>query len=214
MTIPMARTAGPSARSKRRVDALKQFVEDADIEQFDVDLEILRPALVRLGRRGMLSRAPQELSVAETAFMDAHSGTTRNPQALVEARIRSEVERATDHAQALSVQDTAKLLDVSPSRVRHRLGDRALYAYPSAGSGVSRLIPRWQFVGGKEIPHLGEVLRALPEEFTPIDVKAFVLNARIDHPATGETIGLVEWLSSGNHPAAAVALAHDQQHTI
>lgn len=208
MTFPLSRMAGAPAPA-RTSKSLEHLLNDVG-----VDRDVLRAALIRLAERGLLTRGPQELSAAEVAFMDAHSGTKPNPVVLFESRIQSEFERAADLDEAMTVSEVASLLGVSPSRVRHRLSAQTLYAYPSAGTGVGRLIPRWQFVGGKEVPHLGEVLRALPAEFTPMDVKAFVLNARVDHPTRDVTVGLLDWLSGGNDPAEAIALADDQQHTI
>lgn len=156
----------------------------------------------------------RELTASESAFIDAHSGTKANPMALVSARALTQDELSADLRDALTVVETAELLGVSLSQVRRRVRERTLYSYPSAGRGARRLLPRWQFVDGREVPHLGDVMKLLPREFTPLDVKGFVFNARVDHPTDGATFRMLDWLLDGQDPAAAVALADAQNFTL
>lgn len=154
------------------------------------------------------------LSADELAFLQAHSGATPNPQALAEARIANAVNEENELSDALTVREVADLLGVSPSRVRHWLADGSLYAYKSQGRGTERKLPRWQFHHGDVIPHLGEVLNALPDNDAPLGVKAFFLNARVEHPTSEENYSVRDWLLGGQDPAEAIALADEQKYTL
>lgn len=60
---------------------------------------------------------------------------------------------------ALSVGEAAKLLGISPQAVRKRIKDHSLIGIPGA-KGYA--IPNIQFQDESTLPHLGEVLKAMP----------------------------------------------------
>ena len=210
MNRPMARITGgfplPADISQKTI---RQFGDE-----MGVNADLLASVLDRLAQGRFLTKEPIALSADEVSFLEEHSGAKPNDLALVEARILNAIEESVDHGEAMTVREAASLLGVSESRVRHRLSEGTLYAYKSDGRGVERKLPHWQFRHNDAIPHLGEVLNALPEDFTPLDAKAFFMNARVDHPTRDETFSVREWLTNGGDPGEAIALAHEQRYVI
>lgn len=210
MNRPMARMTGanppPADLSQKTI---RQFGDE-----MGVNADLLASVLDHLAQSRLLSNEPIALSADEVSFLEEHSGAKPNVLALVQARIVNAVEESADYSEAMTVKEAANLLGVSESRVRHRLSDGSLYAYKSDGRGVERKLPRWQFRHNDVIPHLGEVLNALPEDFTPLDAKAFFMNARVDHPTRDETFNVRDWLANGGDPGEVIALAHEQQYAI
>ena len=118
-------------------------------------------------------------------------------------RVASRVRAAEVDRENLTVDQAAELLGVSASRVRHRLGDGSIYAYPSTGRGVARRIPHWQFHAHRSIPHLASVLAELPDDFRPSEIRDFVFKADVDDPSRDATVPLLEWLRDGGDPEPA-----------
>lgn len=111
------------------------------------------------------------LSEAEVAFLDAHRGIRRNPEALAAARTISSADRPAE-------------------------------------------VEAWCQRLATVVPHLDEVLSALPDWYTPMDRQGFVLNAQVDDPNGEDIVGLVKWLVGGYDPAVAVALANAQRYDL
>ncbi len=108
--------------------------------------------------------------------------------------------------ESLSVQQTATLLRVDTSRVRHRVGDRALYGF-RLGGGLR--LPVWQFENSEPIPGLRAVLAALPPELHPLEVAGFMTTADPDLTVGDEAVSPRDWLIGGGQVGAVVALAAD-----
>jgi hypothetical protein len=180
----------------------------------DVDERVVVAALVELRDQGWLSAAEPALTPDESAFLDAHGGVSDNRQALVKARVAARVRSGTLARENLRVEEVAELLQISASRVRHRLRDGTIYSYPSRGRGVPRTIPSWQFDDRTAIPHLAQVLDSLPRDFTSAEIRDFALNAEIDHPVNDATVPLLDWLRDGRDPAPAIELAQTQAQPI
>jgi len=196
---------------EKRFDTIDRFAAEAGIALTESDVISV---LIRLSRQRLIGHLPPALTSAEESFLDLHSGTRPNPQALQDARLATALTEFVDHNEALTTSEVADLLGVTTSRVRHRISEGTLYAFRSEGRGQERRLPAWQFEQGKEIPRLGEVLDALPDEFTALDVKSFFLNARVDHQTRDETFSVREWLIAGSDPSEVVALAHEQSYAL
>ena len=179
-----------------------------------IDEGIVVEALEELRVQGWLTDAPSPLTDAESAFLTTHGGVRDNREALVRARVASRVRAAEVDRENLTVDQAADLLGVSASRVRHRLGDGSIYAYPSTGRGVARRIPHWQFHAHRSIPHLASVLVELPDDFRPSEIRDFVFKADVDDPSRDATVPLLEWLRDGGDPEPARELAAAQHHVI
>lgn len=108
-------------------------------------------------------------------------------------------------SEGLTTREVAELLNIQPANVRRLLAARGLYASARAGRG-EHVFPMWQFVGNKAVPHLREVLDALPGDMHPLDVESFMTEAR--EPLGGRSP--VDWLATGGQPEPVVALAEEE----
>jgi hypothetical protein len=201
------------ARSQRRGRAAT-VAEWSRATGTGLDEATVVDALETLRAQGWLTAAPPALTAAELDFLEQHGGVSDNREALLRTRLAGALGEDGAAGESLTVEQTARLLEVSPSRVRHRIMAGTIYAYPSTGRGVARLVPGWQFRDATPAPHLAEVLNALPARFRPSDVRAFALNARIDDAANGVAVPLLLWLHDGGDPAVAVALAASEARLI
>jgi len=184
-----------------------------------LDERIIVGALERLVDEGLLvagtkSPLPDALPAGDAGFLEAHGGVTDNREALMTARVEDALRTQTLHEQTASVAEVAALLKLSQSRVRHRIKEGSLYAFPAQGRGTSRRLPRWQFENNEPIPHLGEVLGALPDDFSPIEVRNFILNARIDQPNGEGDAPLLEWLRAGGDVEPVLEVARTQAEAL
>ena len=156
-----------------------------------------------------------DLTADELAFLREHGGVSLNSRVLAKARTASAVDEASELNNALTIHQVADLLGVSDSRVHHRLSEGSLYAYKPQGHGAMVKLSRWQFHYGDVIPHLPEVLHALLDRYSPVDIRAFFLNVRVDHPTGEETLSVKDWLIGGEEdPTEAIELADSQKYTI
>lgn len=105
--------------------------------------------------------------------------------------------------ESLSVEQAATLLTLDPSRVRHRVRDRALYAF-KIGGGLR--LPTWQFHRAGSIPGLRTLLAALPTDLHPLEVAGFMTTADGGLAVDDEPISPREWLVSGGDVLLAVEL--------
>lgn len=179
-----------------------------------VDETVVVDALEQLRIQGWLTEAPPPLSEADTSFLETHGDVRDNRDALIRTRAASRVRVSSLEREALTVEQTADLMGVSASRVRHRIGDGSIYAYPSTGRGVARKLPYWQFHNGAPIPQLASVLAELPDGYRPSEIRDFALNAEVDDPLRDAAVSLLEWLRDGGDPEPARELAAAQHYVI
>lgn len=96
-------------------------------------------------------------------------------------------------ASALTLSEVATLLDWSHARVLRALAAGEMYSVPSDPPPVEPLFPRWQFRDGNIVPHLREVLAALPIDEHPLNVEHFMTQPNVDYlDGTPPLIWLVE----------------------
>lgn len=93
----------------------------------------------------------------------------------------------------LTTEQAAERLHLSAATVRRRIRAGRLYGYRV---GRTLRLPPWQFVGEAALPHLPEILAALPEEAHPMTVTGFMTLP------SDELDGLspVDWLATGGNP--------------
>lgn len=106
-------------------------------------------------------------------------------------------------ASSLSVVEAARVLEVDSSRVRQRLTERTLHGFKLRRQWR---IPAWQFVGGREIPGLSEVLPQVTVH-DPVSVYEFLSTPTLDLATDGEPITALQWLSAGRPPARVREIA-------
>lgn len=140
------------------------------------------------------------LTDVERQFLIEHAGLTAAdlaPEALAETN--AAVDRAVAaaaaevRARALTLPEVATLLSWSHVRVLRALATGDMYSMPSEPPSVEPLFPRWQFRDGNVVPHLREVLAALPIDEHPLDVEHFMTQSNLDYlDGTPPLIWLVE----------------------
>lgn len=112
-------------------------------------------------------------------------------------------------AGALSQAQTAKLLDVDPSRVRQRIGQGTLYAI--TGANNVKVLPRFQFTDQGLLPGLEKVLPVINKEAHPIAVQRFFLtpNADLYSEELNADLSPRDWLITGHSPDPVARIAAD-----
>lgn len=220
--------AGPPLpqRSGARASAVDMLVElpgGAARITIEADAGVQRTAgtwlrvIEQLARTSSLS--PEDVQVelgAEAAAAEltpieqdelAEAGARRLPDRRAEAAREGRVGwQVVTLAGTADVAEVAQRLGVDPTRIRQRLRARTLYGLRVRGR--SWRLPRFQFdETGREIPHLGEVLRALPPDLHPRSVEGFLRTQQPELSADGKPTGPRDWLRSGGPADPVVALA-------
>lgn len=157
--------------------------------------------------------ADEDLTDSERRFLIEHGGLTAaelTPEALAEAA--SVVERAIAasiaevRAGALTVSEVVTLLGQPRAAVLQAAASGDLYSVLVEPPATEPLLPRWQFHEGRVIPHLREVIAALPADEHPLLVQSFMTSWNEDYldgwpPAA--------WLLAGRDPGAVVQYADE-----
>lgn len=106
---------------------------------------------------------------------------------------------------SLTPKEAAKLLGVSPTRVRQRLGERSLYGFTV---GSTWHLPRFQFdPSGGEVPGLAQIVPRLPADAHPLAVVGFFTHVDPDLSFDGEAMSPREWLAGGGDVGKVAELA-------
>ena len=200
--------------ARRRSTSAETVTEWYRMTGAHVDESMIVDALEDLRVQGWLTDAPPGLTAPEVHYLERYGGVTDDRRALVKSRVAAAVREDSVERDSLTVDQAAVRMGISASRVRHRLKEGSVYAYPSRGRGVGRKIPYWQFQGPEPVPHLAAVLTSLPERFRPSDIRAFALSAEVDDPDNGVRVPLLDWLRDGGDPQIAVALADSEARLI
>jgi hypothetical protein len=156
---------------------------------------------------------PEPLTAAERSFLMQHAGVSeeqlsgpslKRATALVEV---SEIEgRSRAAADAMTTAEAADVTGIAAANIRRLVGQGRLLSLGLSRSG-SHLLPRWQFTeGGRVLPGLREIVRALPGDYHPLDVEAF-MRAPVEELAGRSP---AEWLADGGAVGRIVELASDR----
>lgn len=125
------------------------------------------------------------------------------------ARLRAELKQL--HQQSYIAKDVAKLMGITPARVRQLSApdDRGLYFY--TGPENERRYPAWQFDDGETIPHLRNLLKALSPEAHPVTVHRFMTseNPDLETSELDHCLSPRDWLLASYPPEAVLVLARD-----
>jgi hypothetical protein len=123
---------------------------------------------------------------------------------------RAAMEFALMRATGLTTRQAAKRLGVNDSRVRQRLGERALYGIRTAGEWR---LPAFQFAAKGLVPGIDRVFPHVPVDLNPVAVQRWfhTPNPDLEPSEPGEASGRpftpLEWLTTGNDPRAVADLA-------
>ena len=158
-----------------------------------------------------------DMSFADAVYLARYSGVHAASDADL-AATQSAARATAEAGRGLSRNDVAGLLAIDPSRVSHQIAAGRLYSYP--GSQGRPVFPDWQFLAVTDeqdashpapkasvIPHLAEVIAALPAGSHPIAVRTFITTSSPDLSVHGNALSPRDWLGGGGDPAAVVALA-------
>jgi hypothetical protein len=170
-----------------------------------VDETMLVEALDQLLGDRVSASGAVPLTAGEIATLEAHSGVRPRPRDEGQA-VAATAAVATDLvARSATVADVAARAGVSASRVRHWIAERRIVALRVGGRN---LLPDWQFgADGRPLPHLAEILLALPEDLHPLSLAGFFSTPQPELAVEGRALDAAEWLSAGGDPSAVVALA-------
>lgn len=197
------------AEGREQVEELAQALIVAGLDPGD-----LARSIHQMVRDGLLARkTPSRAALSKPAadFFDEHSGLTAEQIAASDEAetwntARLIVDTTSLLRDALSTEEVADRLRISTSSVRHRKRDGALYALPAQGGSLR--FPMWQFqeVEGtwRVIPHLKEVLAALPDGLHPLVVSEFFTEPRDWLMLDDEPMSVRSWLFSGGKVARAL----------
>ncbi|GAA2051716.1 hypothetical protein [Leifsonia soli] len=159
-------------------------------------------------------RARGEPLSAEQADYLVESGeftreSLESAQAAIARGELAEAERATRQAgidASLIVEAVARRLGISVAQVDKRREDGELFAFVFAGD---TLYPTWQFTDDPRHPVLSGlscVLRAIPEDWHPAGVLAFMTTPKSSLQVSDKQLSPEQWLLRGGDPRAVTAI--------
>lgn len=106
--------------------------------------------------------------------------------------------------EALTVAEAAKELKVSDGRIRQLIAAGSVMTIPNGDGG--RLLPAWQFVGGRLLPGM-DVLTKAATGLHPLTLAGFMARPDVDLEVEGEPVSPLEWLLAGGDPTVVAGLA-------
>lgn len=109
-------------------------------------------------------------------------------------------------ADSVDVAEAARILSVTPARVRQRAQERTLFALRV---GEEWRFPRAQFADGMQLHGLAAVVRALPADLHPVAAWRFLNEPDPDLELDGTPVSPVAWLCSGGAADPILAIARE-----
>jgi hypothetical protein len=100
---------------------------------------------------------------------------------------------------------------VDGARIRQRLGERTLFGIK--GLGAEWRLPNFQFSPSGEVPHLGQVFKALPSDLHPVEVYNWLTLPEPELDLRGEEASPIQWLLSGGRPEPLIEIAEQMTQT-
>jgi hypothetical protein len=159
----------------------------------------------------------KDLTDGERQFLIEFGGMTAaelTPEAMAETNAFVERAIAAGAAEArattLTLSEVARLLGQTGEAILRAVAAGDIYSVPGELPSDEPLIPRWQLHEGRVIPHLHEVIAALPADFHPLSVQDFMTIGDEDY-LDGWAPAM--WLLAGRDPGAVVQYADDQSWT-
>jgi hypothetical protein len=115
-------------------------------------------------------------------------------------------EMATLAANAGSVREAARRMQVTDGRVRQMLRGRTLFGLTD---GDVWRVPWFQFAGARPVPGLDRVMAAMPGTIHPVAVLHFLSLPNPDLVVEGQPMSPLAWLRTGADPGPVAAIATD-----
>ncbi len=193
------------------MSTLAQFLKSRSVEMSEVEfLDLARKAFdAALGGAfpddAMRELPPHELAALEGAGFFAKTQADERQDPIFWGAI----DYAAIIATAFSTQKVARLLGVDASRIRQRLTapKPTLYGIKPYGEW---LLPRFQFLGRREVPGIAEVVAVLDRSLNPVSVVAWFNNPNPDLVAGDDNelpMSPLAWLKAGHDPGVVAKLA-------
>jgi hypothetical protein len=126
------------------------------------------------------------------------------PTDLADATRTATATMAAILADAMSVDEAARQMELHPSRLRQMLLDRSLVGIEIDGEWR---IPRFQFSGRRQVRNLGPVLRAAPADLHHVELLNWLARANHAHVIEGAPDTPLAWLEAGGDPEPVAAIA-------
>ena len=129
-----------------------------------------------------------DLTDLERRFLIEHCGLSAadlTPEAMAETN--AAVDRAIAaaaarvRANALTISEASALIGQPRAVILDALAAGDMYSAPGEPPSAEPLLPRWQFSDGSVVPHLREVLAALPADDHPLDVEQFMTQGSTEY---------------------------------
>lgn len=142
-------------------------------------------------------------------FLIAHAGLTEDDLSddalrVADATIAANRAHAnkTVANESWKTETVAEKLGMIPANVRRAVAEGAIYSVkPTPGS--HHRYPAWQFINGRPLPGMREVITALPDDYHPLEVKDFMTE-----PVDAlRDMSPVQWLAEGGAIDDVVTLA-------
>lgn len=174
-----------AARYGLAAEALLASLEESAVDLTDESAGIPEAELQALGEAGIsLEGSPADPSGAAQV-------------ALGHARFQ----RFRD--EALTAAQAASRLGVSDSRVRQLISSGEVFTIPNSDG---HLLPAWQFAGGRLVPGLPDLLKAV-DDVHPLTLASFMTLPDVDLEVDGQPVSPVEWLLGGGDVETVTDLA-------
>lgn len=151
-------------------DVLSRHGIDATDREF---IDAIDRALSAIGApNGQVLSGPERAFLTEHGGIDAAEAVTRTGANISAERLARTMAAARDQLGALLTSaEAADLLGVDRSVVSRRITGGRMLAVSGQGS---HRIPDWQIAGGRLLPHLAEVIAAIPADADPADIAALM----------------------------------------
>ena len=156
----------------------------------------------------MLPNEIHKLTDCELEMLDM-GGFPRPPSMVSLGDNNSAIEKEMEAliADALTLEEAAKLLKASQNTIRLQMEQGGLYAI--SGTDQAELLPRFQFLEYRTLPGLHKILPAISKEAHPLSVQRFFLTPNTDlySDALETNLSPRDWLTLGNNIEFVVRLA-------
>lgn len=165
----------------------------------------LKDAIGRL-QTSLFGSARSELTAAEVAMLERAGIDVDEREGSADPVLQYATEYAAILATSMTPAEVAKLLGLTPVRVRQMIRQRSLYAI--------RINSRWhvpifQFDGNALIPNIGQVTEQLAE-LDPVSVMRWYTTADPElKDGSGNHMTPLEWLKTGRSKQAVIKILPD-----
>lgn len=163
-------------------------------------------ALTATASPAPIAPASQTLTADQEAVLRA-AGSFVDEMPPVEERASTRTARRIVDmiATALTADEAANRLGVTPGRIRQRLGARTLLGVKV---GSAHRLPDFQFTGDGELPGWDRIAPTVPEGAHPVSIARFMHTPHPDLTVAGEPLSPTDWLIGGGAPDRVASMIH------